>query len=89
MKETTLDGYLAEQLKDPEFKKEYEKAKIEIEEEMKNHEDLASGYGIILVKRDGKVRPIYNTTKQECYDVLFKILKEKEDDAWKEALNDK
>lgn len=35
MKMTTLNEFLAEQLKDPEFKKEYERAKIEIEEEMR------------------------------------------------------
>lgn len=49
--ETTFDDYLKEQLKDPEFKKEYEKASMDIIDFNKMSEEIeevANKYGLTV-----------------------------------------
>ena len=35
--------------------------------------DLFKRYDVLLVQFNGKVVPVKNTTKQECYDLLYDI----------------
>ena len=35
--------------------------------------ELFNKYNILLVHMDGKIVPVRNTTKQECYDLLYDI----------------
>jgi hypothetical protein len=35
--------------------------------------ELFNKYDILLLHRDGKIVPVKNTTKQECYSLLYEI----------------
>lgn len=35
--------------------------------------ELFNKYNVLLVHLDGKIVPVRNTTKQECYDLLYDI----------------
>lgn len=35
--------------------------------------ELFNKYDILLVHRDGKIVPVKNSTKQECYNLLYEI----------------
>lgn len=49
--------------------------KDQYKNEIEQIRHLFENSGVILVKRDGVVRPVKNTSKNDCYNLLFEIQK--------------